>query len=134
MMATNGPQLTLTHEQASYQPGDMLTGTFSIGPGDLEDVRSVELSVLWHTEGKGDEDMAVHYFQRFEPSGVEWRQMGQPQTFSTRLPNSPLSYDGVILKIRWCVRLRVFMRRSKDATEEISFQLGNVPAAEVVAT
>jgi hypothetical protein len=30
------------------------------------------------------------------------------------------------------VRLRVFMRRGKETIEEISFQLGNVPAAEVV--
>jgi hypothetical protein len=131
-MATNDPQLTLARQQAGYHAGDLLTGTFFIGDCDLEEVKSVELSVLWHTEGKGDEDMAVHYFQRFEPSSVEWGEMDRPLPFSTRLPNSPLSYDGVILKIRWCVRLRVFMRRGKETIEEISFQLGNVPAAEVV--
>ena len=133
-MSTNGPQLTLANERASYRPGDELTGTYFIGTCDLDDVKSVELSVLWHTEGKGDEDMAVHYFQRLEPSSVEWREMGRPLPFSTRLPNSPLSYDGVILKIRWCVRLRVFMRRGKDAIEEIAFQLGNVPVAELVTS
>ena len=32
----------------------------------------------------------------------------------TRLPNSPLSYSGAILCIRWCVRLRLFLRRGRD--------------------
>jgi hypothetical protein len=132
MMATHGAQLAFTSEQAAYFPGDELTGTYFIGPCDLEDVKSVELSVLWHTEGKGDEDMAVHHFQRLEPASPEWRELARPLPFRTRLPNSPLSYDGVILKIRWCVRMRVFMRRARDIIEELSFQLGNVPAAATV--
>ena len=133
-MATCGPQLTLADQRAKYRPGELLTGTFYIGPCDLDDVKSVELSVLWHTEGKGDEDMAVHHFQRLEPSSLEWREMDRPLPFSTRLPNSPLSYNGVILKILWCVRLRVFMRRGRDMIEELAFQLGNVPVAELVAS
>jgi hypothetical protein len=133
MMAIHGPQLTLARQQTSYQPGETLSGTYCTGPCDLDEVKSVELSVLWRTEGKGDEDMAVHFFQRFEPASVEWREMSRPLPFSTRLPNSPLSYDGVILKIRWLVRLRVFMRRGRDTIEEVAFQLGNLPAAEVVA-
>lgn len=124
---SDGPQLTLTPERPSYRAGDLLTGAFSLGALDPAEIKSIELSVLWYTEGKGDEDMAVHYFLRLDPTSDAWQQLGRPQPFSTRLPNSPLSYDGLILKIRWCVRLRVFMRRGRDAIEELVFRLGDVP-------
>ena len=42
--------------------------------------------------------------------------------------NSPLSYDGAIVRIRWCVRLRLFIRRGKDFVLEHPFTLGAVPA------
>lgn len=129
MIATDGPQLTLAPQRASYSAGDTLSGTFTLGALDLAEIKSVELSVLWYTEGKGDEDMAVHYFVRLDPGSDEWQRLGRPQPFSTRLPNSPLSYEGLIVKIRWCVRLRVFMRRGRDVTEELVFRLGEVPAA-----
>jgi hypothetical protein len=48
------------------------------------------------------------------------------------LPNSPLSYDGVILRIRWCVRLRAFLTRGKQLVEQRTFRLGNVPVARAV--
>jgi hypothetical protein len=52
--------------------------------------------------------------------------------FSTRLPNSPLSYDGRIVKIRWCVRVRVFLPRGVELVEDELFQLGCVPRPEPV--
>ena len=36
------------------------------------------------------------------------------------------------VKIRWCVRVRVFLRRGKEAFFEQSFVLGNVPPARRV--
>lgn len=132
MTGTEGPQLSLSPERPGYSTGDMLSGTFSVGTLELSEVKSVELSVLWYTEGKGDEDMAVHYFLRLDPASEAWQQLGQPQSFSTRLPNSPLSYEGLIVKVRWCVRLRVFMRRGRDAIEEVVFRLGDVPPAGAI--
>ena len=96
------------------------------------EVRAVELSVLWHTEGKGDEDMSVHSFERIEPAGGECLDFRQPRRFASVLPNSPLSYEGVIVKIRWCVRVRVFLDRGKELSAEVPFQLGRVPHADKV--
>ncbi len=53
------------------------------------------------------------------------------QPFATRLPPSPLSYAGVIVKITWSVRLRLCMRRGKDVLHELAFRLGAVPPAEI---
>ena len=46
-----------------------------------------------------------------------------PQRFGTTLPNSPLSYEGHLIKLRWCVRVRVFPHRGKEVVEEKAFQL-----------
>jgi hypothetical protein len=38
-----------------------------------------------------------------------------------------LSYDGQIVKIRWCVRVRVIFKRGRDLVAQKLFRLGNVP-------
>jgi len=85
------------------------------------------MSVLWHTEGKGDEDMSVHCFERIEPSDEELVDFRQPRRFSSMLPASPLSYEGAIIKIRWCVRVRVFLARGRELARDVPFRLGRVP-------
>jgi hypothetical protein len=82
--------------------------------------------VLWHTEGKGDEDMAVHEFWRCDAEDGRPIDASKPERFSTTLPNSPLSYEGQIIKLRWCVRVRAFPSRGKEVVGEKVFQLGNV--------
>jgi hypothetical protein len=131
----NEPQLTLALEDPAraYRPGDLLAGHFCVEPGTAGQVRAVELSVLWHTDGKGDADMSVHFFERLEPSDEELVDFRQPRRFSTVLPNSPLSYNGMIVKICWCVRARVFLARGKELSRDAPFQLGAVPQAELVA-
>jgi hypothetical protein len=121
-------KLELEEPQRIYFAGELLAGQFTLQGVPESQVRAIELSVLWHTEGKGDEDMSVHHFQRIEPGHGEATEFRQPRRFSTVLPNSPLSYDGLIVKICWCVRARVFLERGKELTVETSFQLGSVPA------
>jgi hypothetical protein len=128
------PLLTLVLEDHSpvYQPNELLSGHFRIDGVAAADVRAVELSVLWRTEGKGDEDMSVHFFERVEAEHGELLDIGQPRHFSTVLPNSPLSYNGLIVNIRWCVRARVFLVRGRELSLDVPFQLGDVPRAELV--
>ena len=47
-----------------YLPGDVLKCDYQIDAVGDREVQAVETSVLWYTEGKGDEDMGVHFFQR----------------------------------------------------------------------
>jgi len=131
----NQPRLTLTLDglSGSYRPGELLSGQFSLDDDVADEVRAVELSVLWHTEGKGDEDMAVHFFERIEPDEDLVIDFRRPRRFSTVLPNSPLSYTGLILRICWCVRVRMFLRHGREWTQEVPFQLGAVPSPEPAA-
>ena len=124
--------LTLLDPRQTFQPGELLIGEYQIDSISPEEITSVELSVLWYTEGKGDEDMAVHYFQRRVPADAENHDLRCLHRFQTQLPNSPLSYSGVNLKIRWCIRLRLFLLRGREVSTQVSFQLGAARQAEVI--
>jgi hypothetical protein len=54
--------------------------------------------------------------------------------FSTPLPQSPLSYEGLIVKVRWCVRVRLFFDGSRDFVSEHVFVLGRIPPARLPAS
>jgi hypothetical protein len=129
-MNTTVPRLTLDTPTAQYQPGDRLTGRYMVDGGHPWAVRAAELSVLWYTAGKGEEDMAVHHFERLVDEPARPLDLRVPRRFDTVLPTSPLSYDGQIVKVCWCVRLRLFLPRGQESLVETPFRLGNVPAAE----
>jgi hypothetical protein len=125
--------LSLDGDQRAFRPGELLRGSYGLGSLKSSDVRATELSVLWYTVGKGDEDLAVHFFERTTPHSADPVDLRAPRRFETRLPNSPLSYAGVIIKIRWCVRLRVFPFRGRELLLEEFFQLGEVPEGQLVS-
>lgn len=110
-----------------YRPGETLSGEYRLESIGREEVKAVEVSVLWHTHGKGDEDLAVHDFRRLSIEDGDWIDPRYPGRFSTVLPGSPLSYQGVIVNLQWCVRVRAFLLRDKEVVGELPFQLGDVP-------
>jgi hypothetical protein len=126
--------IRLDSDGSAYQPGETLSGQYWIDARDADPVKAVEISVLWHSEGKGDEDMAVHEFCRREADGAAAIDFGLPERFSTILPRSPLSYEGQMIKLRWCVRVRAFFQRGREVVGERQFQLGNVPSVKARAS
>jgi hypothetical protein len=50
-------------------------------------------------------------------------------TIAVRLPASPLSYEGVVVKIRWCVRIRLFFATGRDFVSEHVFDVGDIAPA-----
>lgn len=115
-----------------FRPGEQLRCDYQLDAVDPADLQAVEVSVLWHTEGKGDEDLGVHFFERLVPGDRVGENPCALRRLTTVLPNSPLTYAGVIVKIRWCVRVRAFLRRGKDVFFEQPFVLGQVPPARSV--
>ena len=115
-----------------YQSGETICGEFKLESFNPQNIKAVEVSVLWYTEGKGDEDLDVHEFRRIAADEMNWNQFRRSNRFETVLPNSPLSYDGMILKIRWCVRVRVFPKRGREIVGEAPFVLGDVQTAQSV--
>ncbi len=115
----------LSDEKLAYRPGDVLVGQYSIDAVGEDKVVAIESSVIWITEGKGEEDMGVHFFDR-QKGPFDSRQVRKPTKFSTVLPGSPFSYDGMMVRVRWAIRVRVFFEVQPDCTEELYFRLGNV--------
>ncbi|MBN2023388.1 MAG: hypothetical protein JW809_11420 [Pirellulales bacterium] len=131
-MSEPAVSITLDDDARVYRPGETLLGEYRIERMDASDVKAVEVSVLWYTEGKGDEDLAVHQFERLSTDDGDWIDTAQPGRFQTTLPRSPLSYDGVLLRIVWCVRVRVFPRRGREFVGERPFVLGAVQPGRVI--
>ena len=129
----NEPEVTvqLDRRPRSYEPGELLSGSYRVDAGE-QAVRRIEVSVLWRTAGKGDEDFGVHFFDHYaEEEGDEVHSRSSAR-FTTQLPNAPLSYQGVAVNIQWMVRVRVFLDDGKALVGERSFRLGHVPPAREV--
>ena len=118
--------IRLEGDGRNYQPGETLSGDYVFEGLEADQLKAVEVSVLWYTEGKGDEDMAVHAFWRLDPESGDVINLQQPARFETILPNSPLSYEGQIIKVHWCVRVRAFLHRGKEVFGQQEFRLGEV--------
>lgn len=127
-------RIVLDSPTRQYEPGDRLSGRFMVEGTVMRSVRAAELSVLWYTAGKGEEDMAVHHFERLVDDAAKPLDLRVPQRFATVLPQSPLSYDGEIVKVCWCVRLRLFFQQAQESVTETAFRLGHVSQAVVVAS
>lgn len=124
--------ITLDGNGRAYRPGETLSGEYLLESIAPEEVKAIEVSVLWCSEGKGDEDLAVHYFRRVSRENGGSGDLRSSGSFETTLPNSPLTYTGMIVKIRWWVRVRVFLPRGKQVVGQQPFRLGNIPAPKFI--
>ena len=126
--------IKIDNRQTPHPPGDTLSGEYQIDAVEPAELRAVELSVLWFTEGKGDEDLGIHHFERRTDEDDDATPLTELRKFSIVLPNSPLSYEGKLIKLRWCVRVRVFLASGRNYFAELPFRLGSLPdAREVLA-
>lgn len=134
-----------------FAPQEIVDGTFRTVDVAAEDISRLEFSVLWFTEGKGDEDLGVHFFKsldgseevhgpesNFDPAGsenqvhlVSSEEDGLTYSFKVRLPSSPLTWHGKILKIFWCARVRLFFKSGRDVMSERVFNVGKIPPVQV---
>jgi hypothetical protein len=119
--------LCLVGPKRTFSAGEPLVAEYQFDAVAADDIQSVEASVLWYTEGKGEEDLGVHFFERRLPADAEHGDLRILRRFSTLLPSSPLSYSGSIFSVRWCVRVRLFLRRGRELVQDVPFVLGAVP-------
>jgi len=108
--------------KAVYQAGESLDCSYRIDCEAGQTIQSVETSVLWETDGKGDADIGVHFFEKRR---MTTENQGQATEFhlATLLPASPLSYDGWLVKLNWCIRIRIFLSSGYQQTYNFPFKL-----------
>lgn len=116
-----------------YRPGDVLECECTVTAPESTDVQAVETSVLWRTEGKGEEDLGVHFFDRRSKADVRDGDLGTLFRFKTQLPSTPLSYDGRLIKIIWGIRICVFYDRGKEFRHDQPFCLGQAKLLDPIA-
>jgi hypothetical protein len=129
-----GILIELDEHPEFFRPGQAISGGYQLNVSEtMPTVVALEWSILWSTEGSGDEDQGVHAQGVVEPEGFEgvpnphqWRE------FESILPESPLSYDGLVVSILWRVRVRAVVGRDPDWISEVPFRLGNVERARPV--
>jgi hypothetical protein len=114
----------LDRPQAVYCPGETLSFQWRVNRVPSEQVDRLEVSVLWFTEGKGDEDISVHSFWEIPAEQLRESLDAEPPSLATELPASPFSYEGRLLRIRWCIRLRLFLTNGEDIVMQQPFYLG----------
>lgn len=115
-----------------YMPGETLAGSYRFESMGSETIQAIEVSVLWYTEGKGTEDFGIHEHWRRSAIVGDWIDPRHPGRFSTTLPNSPLTYHGIIVKVHWCVRVRAFLSENREIVDELPFVLGNIPDVRIL--
>jgi hypothetical protein len=103
----DGPDIRVELAATTYCGGEELTGELVIADGPTAATQRVEFSVLWHTSGKGPEDLGVIHFQVWKAEDGSIAQMPNPNTFAVKLPRTPWTYDGELIKIHWLVRVRL---------------------------
>lgn len=119
--------LRLVGLQPCYEPNQPLEFEYRLSKLSAEKIdklTAIESSVLWTTEGKGTDDLGVHFFQRITGISLIGQDWTVPRRLRSMLPSSPLSYEGTLLKIRWSVRVRAFLNDGTDIVAEQPFYLG----------
>lgn len=115
--------VALCREDGCYQAGGTLTAKWRVRRVPIDELQAVEVSVLWHTEGKGDEDLHVHHFQRFGDQQLKRIGLTDERSLQCQLPTTPLTYHGRLINIRWCLRIRLFMTDGREIVSEQPFYL-----------
>lgn len=128
-MTETGVLVQLDGDRNVFLPGESLSGRYRIVGLDPAALLMVRLSVHWFTDGKGNQDLGVHWSEERPADAAAPATEG---TFAVPLPCSPLSYDGVLMKIVWCVQVKATPRSGKALVGETYFHLGEVtPGVEV---
>ncbi len=115
--------LRICRPSGTFHPGEMLEFEYQIDAIEPREIRAVEVSVIWFTEGKGEEDLGVHFFERSCASDVVDGDLRSLQRLACKLPPSPMTYHGTIVKIHWCVRVRLVRRSGRDICADRLFHL-----------
>jgi len=113
----------LCHADGKYEAGQPLRACWQVGQTTIDEVVGVEASVLWFTEGKGDEDLHVHHFVRWNDMQLQDLDLNAQHPIECVLPHSPVSYAGTLLRIHWCVRVRLFRSVGRECVTQQPFYL-----------
>jgi len=127
------PALTveLCRADGKYVAGKPLRASWRVGETTIDEVVGLEASVLWYTEGKGEGDLHIHHFTRWNDMHLQDLDLTAAHEIDCVLPHSPVSYAGTLIRICWCVRVRLFRSEGRTlVTQQPFYLVGELDAAE----
>lgn len=83
---------------AAFEPGAEVRGRVEWQAEAGDRPKAVWISLLWHTEGKGTEDVDV--IQKVE---LDHPPVIGEESFAFRLPSFPWSFSGTLLSLIWAI-------------------------------
>ena len=86
--------------KTSFAPGDTIEGTASWTFDGA--VSSLDLRLFWFTEGRGEQDVMAVDARPFEAP-----QPQETRPFTFRVPDSPYSFSGRLITLKWALELVV---------------------------
>ena len=116
-------RVSLCNEDGVYEAASSLAARWRVSRVPRDELQSLVISVLWHTEGKGDEDLHVHHFHRITEPQLRRLDTSVDQSIECVLPATPLSYHGLLIRLTWCVRLRLYLTGGREIVTEQPFYL-----------
>jgi hypothetical protein len=108
--------ILLQQNDHSFAPNETIEG--KIDWHDIEsDSTSIEIRLLWHTQGKGTLDMEV-----VSAISVPTPAVSGSHTFRFDAPHRPLSFSGKLVSLVWSIEAIVF---PSQETERIDLVVSN---------
>ncbi len=105
--------IEIEDDRRVYEPGSEISGR---ALWVLQDPpKDVQLRLFWYTEGKGTQDVGIADEVSFGPN-PEGRE-----TFRLHFPDTPCSFSGRLLSIRWALEL---VAEPSGETERIDLVMG----------
>ncbi len=105
----------------AYQPGDEIRGRVTWQSLQRQP-KSVLISLLWHTEGKGTEDVEI-----IEQITVDGPSASGSREISFILPGFPWSFSGTLLSLVWAIEASL-----EPAGEVTRVNIVSAPGAEEI--
>ncbi len=93
--------IEIAEAKTSFRPGETVAGT--VRWNLEENPESLELSLFWHTQGKGTRNVGVVETVKFDSPG----SLGQ-KDFSFKLPQGPYSFSGKLISLIWAIEATTF--------------------------
>jgi hypothetical protein len=103
-----------------YEPAEEIAGSVEVEVDRATECRSLWVRLIWHTEGRGDEDTGKIEEMDIYGGGLS---PGSPirSDFRFLLPFEPWSYAGQYVSIVWAIEVTVDVPMARDLTHRHRF-------------
>lgn len=105
----NHVALEFPDARRAFRPGERIAvRALWLLEDEVESIEAIEVRLLWHTQGKGDTDLAVVAIERIDQPGPHGAK-----DLTIQIPDRPFSFSGKLISLSW--HLEIVMVPSQNA-------------------